>query len=445
MATVVKMPKWGLTMTAGTVTDWLREEGSEVSEGDPLFTVETEKAVNDIEAPADGVLVKIVAGRGDEIPVSAAMAIIAAPGETLSDDEIAALVESASPAKAATAATPSSGGSGTSREARLAARDASGRINASPAARKLAQELDVDLAAVEATGPGGRITSDDVERAAATRADDPTPRRERITLDDGREIAVLIAGPGSGRKLVFVHGLGGSQSTWQVVLGALADRYRVIALDLPGHGDSDKSDPGSIDYGVAGLARAIGEVLESLQLDAAILVGHSLGGAVALQMALEPSARVRGLVLIDSAGLGEEIAGELLDLMSHEPGPSTARGLLELFFEDKGLVLDRGVDEMAAMQSADGAWRAQQAVAAAAFANGVQQDGLGDRLSDVRIPTLVLWGERDRVIPLHHATAALTRLPDVTLRVLPGIGHVPQVEAAPTVATSIDRFARGLG
>ena len=61
MPTVVKMPKWGLTMTPGTVTDWLRGEGEEIAEGDPLLTVETEKAVNDVEAPADGVLLKIVA------------------------------------------------------------------------------------------------------------------------------------------------------------------------------------------------------------------------------------------------------------------------------------------------------------------------------------------------------------------------------------------------
>ena len=86
MATLVKMPKWGLTMTAGTVTDWLHDEGAEVSEGDPMLTVETEKAVNDVEAPADGVLVKIVAAQGEEVPVSGPVAIIAAPGETISEE-----------------------------------------------------------------------------------------------------------------------------------------------------------------------------------------------------------------------------------------------------------------------------------------------------------------------------------------------------------------------
>src|SRR6478735_6604347 len=138
MATVVKMPKWGLTTTTGTVTDWLRDEGSEISEGDPLLTVETEKAVNDIEAPANGILLKIVAGQGSEVPVSGPIAIITAPGESLSDGEIADLIASTAPKKGGAAAAKSSGGAGSAREGRSASRDDSGRINASPAARKLA-------------------------------------------------------------------------------------------------------------------------------------------------------------------------------------------------------------------------------------------------------------------------------------------------------------------
>jgi pyruvate dehydrogenase E2 component (dihydrolipoyllysine-residue acetyltransferase) len=222
MPTIVKMPKWGLTMTAGTVTDWFRDEGEEVSAGDPLLTVETEKAVNDVEAPADGVLRKIVASAGSEVPVSGPVAIILAADETLSDEELAALIEGAQPRK--TGAAAARGGERGGREGRVASRDESGRVNASPAARKLAAELGVDLATVEATGPGGRITSDDVERAAAEMAADPTPREEMVSLADGRGIAALVAGPGNAPKVVFVHGLGGSQSTWQMVLGELAER-----------------------------------------------------------------------------------------------------------------------------------------------------------------------------------------------------------------------------
>src|SRR5215213_8440157 len=109
MPTLVKMPKWGLTMTAGTVTDWLREEGAHVSAGDPLLTVETEKAVNDVEAPADGVLRKIVAAAGTEAPVGGAVAILVEENEELSDAEIEALLSALAPKPGATASSGSAG------------------------------------------------------------------------------------------------------------------------------------------------------------------------------------------------------------------------------------------------------------------------------------------------------------------------------------------------
>ncbi|MBW3631917.1 MAG: 2-oxo acid dehydrogenase subunit E2, partial [Chloroflexi bacterium] len=94
MPTIVTMPKWGLTMTSGTITGWSRVEGDPVTEGTPLLTVETEKAVDDVEAPATGVLRKIVADVGSEVPVMGAVAVITAPDEELSDEELRALVGS---------------------------------------------------------------------------------------------------------------------------------------------------------------------------------------------------------------------------------------------------------------------------------------------------------------------------------------------------------------
>jgi len=443
MATVVKMPKWGLTMTVGTVTDWLREEGSEISEGDPLLTVETEKAVNDIEAPSDGVLLKIVAIQGAEVPVSAAVAIIGAPGESLSDEEINALIESATPKKSGPAPRKEGGAAG-GRESKTATRDATGRVNASPAARKLATELGVDLSDVEATGPGGRVTIEDVERTAAELAADPTPHEETVTLADGRTINALVAGPGGNQKIVFIHGLGGSQSTWQVVLGDLVDKYRVTAIDLPGHGASDKSDPETTDYSIESLASAVAEAIGLLKAGPAIFAGHSLGGAVAMQLALDNPALVTGLVLINSSALGDEISPELLSLMAGVPGVETARGLLELFYEDQKLVVQRGVEEMASAQSSAGAWVAQQAVSRAAFDGGSQSIAARTRHAEIGTPVSIIWGAKDRVIPLSHAIAALGSIPDATLKVIPNSGHVPQVEDAPTVATAIDRFAKSI-
>jgi pimeloyl-ACP methyl ester carboxylesterase len=441
MPTIVKMPKWGLTMTTGTITGWIREEGDEVSAGDPLLTVETEKAVNDVEAPADGVLFKIVVPTGDAAAVSAAVAIIAAPGESPSDAEIESLIAEQAPAKARTAAKSSSAGE---RTGQAPSRDDSGRVNASPAARKLAKDLGVDLANVTATGPNGRVTSDDVERASAELNDDPAAREEMVAAGDGIELAALIAGAGDTRPMLFLHGLGGNYGTWQVVLGNLAETHRVVALDLPGHGKSSKPAPNAFDYSVIGLAESVKAAIVSLKLKKPILVGHSLGGGVAMKLALDLGDQIGGLVLIDSAGLGNEIGKELLDLMAGEAGPATARGLLELFYEDQRLVLDRGVDDMAQTQLADGAWPAQQAVANAAFNGGSQSLDLPKHLREIKQPALIIWGERDRVIPLAHAASALGKLPDATFKLIAGVGHVPQVEAPDAVATALDRFAKSL-
>lgn len=442
MATIVKMPKWGLTMTQGTIVDWLVEEGTEVSEGDMILTVETEKAVDDVGAPASGILYKIVAPAGSEVEVSGPIAVIAAEGESLSDSDLQALL-APEPSVPTGAAASAGASTGAQRERRAAKRDTGGRINASPAAKKLAAELGVDLADVEATGPGGRITSDDVQRAADENVD-PAPVEGDIALPDGRSIHYLDAGPKSDRPLVFIHGLGGSLSSWQFLMGGLSGAHRMTALDLPGHGNSSKNAPSEVDYSVPGLASDIAAALGSSKRKPAVVVGHSMGGAVAMQLAIDHPELIAGLVLIDSAGLGASISDELVQLMAGKPGADTARALLTLFFADKKLVNDRGIEEMAGFQQ-DGGWEAQQALAKAAFPGGRQHSALRDSLSRIDKPVLLIWGENDRVIPLADAVAALSDFPDALLKVLPNIGHVPQVEQPATVATAVDRFVRSIG
>jgi pimeloyl-ACP methyl ester carboxylesterase len=442
MPTIVTMPKWGLTMTSGTITGWSREEGDPVTEGVPLLTVETEKAVDDVEAPASGVLRKIVADVGSEVPVMGAVAVITAPGEDLSDDEVQALVATSSGA----IATAGGVAPRVVRESRQAARDASGRVNASPAARKRAGELGVDLATVEATGPGGRITSEDVERAAeAVAAAAAAPRTEVVELADGTKIAALMAGPADAvESIVFLHGLGGAQSTWASVLGAFAETYRIVAVDLPGHGASDKPSPDATDYSIAGIAAKIGELLEKLELAPAVLIGHSLGGATALQLSLDRPKLVRTLALVNSAALGSEINGELLDRVESEPSRDEARRLLELFFQDRRFVLERGIDEMYAARNAPGADDAVKAIAGNAFTRRGQNLVLTDRLGELDVPLLVIWGELDRVIPSRHAVAAVAAQPTAWLEIMEGVGHVPQVEAAPAFAAIVNRWLASL-
>jgi pyruvate dehydrogenase E2 component (dihydrolipoamide acetyltransferase) len=445
MPTLVTMPKWGLTMQSGTVTGWIAGEGEMVAAGAPLLTVETEKAVNDIEAPADGVLARIVANAGEEVPVSGPVAVILAPGETASDEEIAALLGSAAVAPATSGATAGALGE-TARTAQPATRDAAGRVNASPAARKLAGELGVDLAAVPATGPGGRITSDDVEKVAAgLKAGAAQPREERVELPLGMTLQALVAGPADAKvTLVFLHGLGGSLSTWSQLMGEFVDKARLVALDLPGHGRSDKPDSGAFDYSVAGLAGAVGEAVTQLGAAPAVLIGHSLGGAVAMQLAHDRPKLVRGLVLVNSAGLGREIGGELLDRVEAEPSLEEARAMLDLFFEDQRLILDRGVEEMYQTRISPGADAAMKAAASAAFSREGQMLDLSEKLGQIAVPTLVVWGEFDRVVPVGHAAAAATKIPGSWLQTVRGVGHVPQVEAPGEVTAVMRRWLKRL-
>jgi pimeloyl-ACP methyl ester carboxylesterase len=131
--------------------------------------------------------------------------------------------------------------------------------------------------------------------------------------------------------------------------------------------------------------------------------------------------------------------------MAGEPGPDTARSLLELFMADQKLVNKRAIEEMAGNQLCEGGWAAQQATTNTAFSNGKQTDYSAVRVQNVSHPVLLIWGENDHVIPVDHAVHAVRSLPDALLAVLPGIGHVPQVEQPDVVTRHIDRFARSLG
>ena len=115
-----------------------------------------------------------------------------------------------------------------------------------------------------------------------------------------------------------------------------------------------------------------------------------------------------------------------------------------MFYEDQRLVNDRGVQEMAQSQLGEGAWPAQQAVSSAAFSGGRQLESVLVDISAIRIPVAIIWGERDRVLPLQHAVEVLGRFADANLTVIPGVGHVPQVESPRRTAELIERFARSL-
>lgn len=163
MALKFGMPSLGHTMEKGKVIEWLKQEGDTLSKGEPLVVIETDKVVTEVESPTAGVLLKIAVGAEEERPIGAVLALLGAPGESLSEAEIRQLVgdDIGSPA----AATPAVAAAATPAPA-VPARAAGERFKISPVARKLAEERGIDPATLQGTGPGGRITKEDVLRVS---------------------------------------------------------------------------------------------------------------------------------------------------------------------------------------------------------------------------------------------------------------------------------------
>lgn len=166
MAQEVLMPKLGLTMTEGTIEEWKYKEGDSVKKGDILFSVATDKLTNDVEAEADGVLLKILLPEGETAPCKVVIAYIGEAGEVIA--------EGGASAESTAAQAPASSAAAVPAKAPAATRDPGTPVLASPAAKKLAKEKGVDLALVAGTGPKGRITLEDVEAyLTAPKADEP--------------------------------------------------------------------------------------------------------------------------------------------------------------------------------------------------------------------------------------------------------------------------------
>lgn len=422
MVTAVYVPRWGVTMENATIVAWLVEEGMPVVKGQDLVEMETEKIVNIVQAPADGVLRRILVPKGETAPVGALLGVISEAGEAFDLEALRgaeAQLETAGP------------GERPARTGRPAEKNQRGRVRASPSARRLAEEHGLDLAALEGTGPEGSVSRDDVERAIAAAV--------ARSLEEGDKTAegvllhyVSAGGEGTGLKtssipIVLVHGIAGSILLWQANLSAIGARHKVFAVDLPGHGRSGK--PGGR-YDIDLFTRSLLGFLDACGLERVILAGHSLGGHVCLKLALERPERMAGLVLIDSGGLGPEIdVGFLKPILSgctREATETMLRGL----FANPAMVNRPMVDATFEALSRDGAWEAVRSAVESAVPHDIQVESLAERLSELRVPVLIAWGARDAVIPLARGKEAHSSIPGAELWVAENAGHCPQIEAA---------------
>ena len=166
MAITFGMPSLGHTMEKGKIIEWLKHEGDPIAKGEPLVVIETDKVITEVESPADGVVLRIVVPSEEERPIGALLAVLGAQGEQVSEVELQQML---GPVAAQTPVTPAPVAAPApmvAPRADAAARDGGERLKISPIARKLADELGLDASTIQGTGPGGRITKDDVLRVA---------------------------------------------------------------------------------------------------------------------------------------------------------------------------------------------------------------------------------------------------------------------------------------
>ena len=262
---------------------------------------------------------------------------------------------------------------------------------------------------------------------------------------DGLHISYLTAG--EGPLLLLLHGAGDNALDWRWVLPALARTHHVYAPDFPGSNDSVKPDA---DYSPAFFERFVAGFLDALGIERAAMVGNSLGGLIALRLALSEPARVGALVLVDSAGLGRSVTfalrslttpgyGELSIAWSKTPAGAAGRAWAKarLLFAHPQLAPAGWTAEQYRLAQLPGFLEAALAALRAQMDPGGQREVLLDRLPHLESPTLVVWGALDRVFPSSQGRDAASRLPKGSLALIPECGHMPHVERP-------DRFAAAL-
>ncbi|MFO0677568.1 MAG: alpha/beta fold hydrolase [Polyangiaceae bacterium] len=269
----------------------------------------------------------------------------------------------------------------------------------------------------------------------------PTPKRRYL---DVHGVEMFWAEEGEGRPLVLLHGLGDSHRTWEPVVRRLSKKYRVLMPDLPGHGLSARPNA---TYSLAWHARMLANWMEMLGLEEVDLVGHSFGGGVAQWLLIDNSALVRRLALVSAGGLGHDVAVALR--LASIPGFIERFGqpLMGLGTRIAMRVLGCPFDEE---ETAALAWMNSKPGTAAAFARTVkdvinlrgQRRSIWDGAHLVpRLPPILLvWGERDPVIPIRHGASLSSRVDGVSFARFPECGHYPHRECPDAFASAIEVF-----
>ncbi|RUP00908.1 MAG: alpha/beta fold hydrolase [Mycobacterium sp.] len=250
---------------------------------------------------------------------------------------------------------------------------------------------------------------------------------------------------GAGEVLLLIHGMGGNSNNWREMIPALAKKYRVIAPDLLGHGQTAKPRG---DYSLGAFAVWLRDLLDALGVPRATIVGHSLGGGIAMQFAHQHRDYCERLILISSGGLGNEVnpalrlaslpgSGMLLQLASSKPVIKARMALAALGNHSD---LSHHWEAHAALSNRENRQAFLRTLRAVVDGRGQAVCALNRLQFNADRPVLIITGDADPVIPVAHAYAAHEAMPHSRLHIIPGVAHHPHTECSETVTRLIDDF-----
>ncbi len=361
------MPKWGLSMESGKVTEWLVAVGDELTEGAEVCEIDTDKIAGELESTWTGVVRALVVDVNESVPVGGTIAVVA-PAEVPQED------------------------------------------------------IDTVVAEARAQLESGAIV------------DDSGPKVHTIEVG-GRQLSYAVLGDTESPNdpVLFVHGYGGDKNSWLFVQEPIAADRATYALDLPGHGASSK-DVG--DGTIQTLAQAVLGFLDTLGLTRVHLVGHSMGGAVATQVAADPAAagKVASLTLISPTGFGPEInAGYLRGFAEAESRRDLKPHLLALF-ADPGLITRQLIEDLLKYKRLDGVDQALRSLVQNLVDGDKSAVDVTAELAAFGGPAVAVWGREDKIVPAANAAGLGSA---ATVHIVDGAGHMAHMEKPQAVVAAI--------
>lgn len=253
---------------------------------------------------------------------------------------------------------------------------------------------------------------------------------------DGLRVRYARKGHGDDTVL-FLHGFGGDLDNWLFNLDALAETHTVVALDLPGHGQTTPRLAGAT---LAEMAGFVMRFMDALDIGRAHVVGHSMGGGIAAQMAVDAPARVLSLAMISPAGFGDEVNHGYTEGFVTAQSRRDLKPVVELLFANPDLVSRQMLDDLLRYKRLDGVTDALSTLGASLFADGRQREQPGRRLSEGGKRLLVIWGAKDRIIPAAHAANVPA---GAKVSVFADAGHMSQMEKAGEVNSLLKQHLAG--